>query len=112
MLNLTHLLFVYDQYGETGLMQPFSALGARIATHGGLRLDLRAVNVLHVESHQPLRVQQQYKLGEHLVDLVLHAVAEAVDGDEVGLLVARKPDEMDVTLERGLDLAAGVVLFM
>ena len=27
MYNLTHLLFVYDHYGETDLMQPFSALG-------------------------------------------------------------------------------------
>ena len=74
----------------------------------GLRLNLCAVDVLNVEGHQPLRVQQQDKLGEHLVDLILHSVAEAVDSDEVGLLVARKPDEVDVAPERRLNPAAGV----
>ncbi len=42
------------------------------------------------------------KLGEHLVYLVLHPVAEAVDGVEVRLVVACQPYEVDVALQRAL----------
>ena len=35
MYNLARPHFLLWRYGEIGLMQPFSALGARIATHGG-----------------------------------------------------------------------------
>ncbi len=41
-------------------------------------------------------------------DLVFAEVAEAVDRDEVGLLVARQPDVVDVAAERLLNAAARV----
>ena len=71
-----------------------------------LGLYLGAVYVLHIEGDQPLGAQQQHQLGEQPVYLLLHAVAEPVDGDEIRLLVPRQPDEVHVALERLLHLAA------
>ena len=45
---------------------------------------------------------------EHVVDLILDAVAEVVDGLVVGLVITGQPYEMNVTLERVLYLAARV----
>ena len=73
-----------------------------------LRLYLRAVDVLHVKADQTTLGKDQHQLREHVVDLVLDAQAEAVDCDEVGLLVARQPDVVDVAAERLLNPAARV----
>lgn len=84
----------------------------RLAPYEGvlvrLRLYLRAVYILHVQRDQPLGTKKEDELGEDVVYLVLHAVAETVDGDEVRLLVARQPDEVHVTLQGLLYLAAGI----
>ena len=74
----------------------------------GLRLNLRAVYVLDVQTHKALDREKQYQLGEDIVYLILHTVAETVDGDEVRLLIACQPDEVDVTLQRLLYLATGI----
>ena len=49
---------------------------------------LSADNVLHIQTYEAALGKKQYHLCEHGVDLLLHAVAEAVDGREVGMLVA------------------------
>ena len=55
-----------------------------------------------------LGTKKEDELGEDVVYLVLHTVAETVDGNEVRLLVAGQPDEVDVTLQGLLYLAAGI----
>ena len=52
--------------------------------------------------------KDQHQLREHVVDLLLDAQAEVVDGLVVGLVITGQPDEMDVTLERSLHPAARV----
>ena len=52
--------------------------------------------------------QKEYGLGKHLVDFILHPVAETVDGDEVRFLISGKPDIMDVTVKELFDFPAGV----
>ncbi len=37
-------------------------------------------------------------MGKHLVDFILHPVAETVDGNEIRFLISGKPDIMDVTV--------------
>ena len=74
----------------------------------GFRLYLGAVYILHVQRHKTFCAEKQHKLGEDVVYLGLHAVAETVDGDEVRLLIARQPDEVNVALQGFLYLAAGI----
>ena len=73
-----------------------------------LGLYLCAVDVLHLKADEAALGKDQHQLGEHVVNLILDAVAEAVDRDEVRLLVTRQPDVVDVALERLLDPAARV----
>lgn len=84
----------------------------RLAPYEGvlvrLRLYLRAVYILHVQRDQPLGTKKEDELGKDVVYLVLHTVAETVDGNEVRLLVAGQPDEVDVTLQSLLYPAAGI----
>ena len=47
-------------------------------------------------------------MGKHLVDFILHPVAETVDGDEIRFLISGKPDIMDVTVKELFDFPAGV----
>ena len=74
----------------------------------GLRLYLRAVDVLHLEADEATFGKDQHQLREHVVDLLLDAVAEVVDGLVVGLVITGQPYEMHVPLERVLYLAARV----
>ena len=73
-----------------------------------LRLYLRPVDVLHFEGDEATLGKDQHQLREHVVDLILDAVAEVVDGLVVGLGITGQPYEMNVTLERVLHLAARV----
>jgi len=50
--------------------------------------------------------EHDYKLGEQFVYLILHSVAETVDGVEVRLFVACQPYKMYVMLQGFLYLAA------
>ena len=52
--------------------------------------------------------KDQHQLREHVVDLLLDAVAEVVDGLVVGLVITGQPYEMNIPLERSLYLAARV----
>lgn len=74
----------------------------------GLGLYFRAVYILHVQTQQTVLVELQHDLGEDVADLILGTVAETVDGDEVGLLITRQPDKVEVTLQCILDATAGV----
>ena len=73
-----------------------------------LGLYLRPVDVLHLKTDQATLGKDQHQLGEHIVDLVLDTVAEVVDRLVVGLVITGQPDEMNVTPERALYLAARV----
>ena len=73
-----------------------------------LRLYLRPVDVLHIEGDEATLGKDQHQLREHVVDLLLDAVAEVVDGLVVGLVITGQPDEMNVPLERVLYPAARV----
>ena len=66
----------------------------------GLRLYLRTVHILHVETHKSLLCKNEHKLCEYVIDLVLQTVAETVDCYEVRLFISCQPDEMDVTHEQ------------
>ena len=94
------------------LQQFFPVLHHRLLPHEGvlvrLGLYLRAVDVLHIKADQATLGKDQHQLREHVVDLVLDAVAEVVDRLVVGLVITGKPDEMHVPLERVLYLAARV----
>ena len=52
--------------------------------------------------------QKEYGLGKHLVDFILHPVAETVDGDEIRFLISGQPDIMDVTVKELFNFPAGV----
>ena len=65
-----------------------------------LRLYLRAVHVLHVETNESLIRKNEHKLREYVVDLVLQTVAETVDCYEVRLFIPCQPDEMYVAQEQ------------
>ena len=94
------------------LQQPGTVLLNRLAPDEsvlvGLGLYLRTVDILHVQTDESALGKKQHYLREHGVDLLLHAVTETVDGDVVGLLITSKPDEMDVTQQTLLYLAAGI----
>ena len=47
-------------------------------------------------------------MGKHLVDFLLHTVAETVDGNEIRFLISGKPDIMNVTMKEFLYFPAGV----
>ena len=86
---------------DTSLLHEFgTVLLHRLAPYkrvlGGLGLYLRPVDVFHVKGHKTTLGKQQHQLGKHVVELVLDTVAKTVDGDEVGLLVTCKPDEVNV----------------
>lgn len=86
---------------DTSLLHEFgTVLLHRLAPYKrvlvGLGLYLRPVDVFHVKGHKTTLGKQQHQLGKHVVELVLDTVAKTVDGDEVGLLVTCKSDEVNV----------------
>ena len=74
----------------------------------GFGFDLCPVNVFHIQADEIFGRKKEYGLGKHLVDFILHPVAETVDGDEIRFLISGKPDIMDVTVKELFDFPAGV----
>ena len=74
----------------------------------GLGLYLGAVDVLNIQSDKTFIGQDQHYLCENVVYLILDAVAEAVDRDEVRALLRRQPYIMNIALKLPLYLPAGV----
>lgn len=87
---------------------PLNALAPDKSVFVGLGLYLRAIDIFHVKADKAFVGKDEDQLGEDVVDLILYAVAEAVDGDEIRLLITGKPDVMDVTQQQLLYLAARV----
>ena len=54
----------------------------------GLRLYLRTVHLLHVETNKSLHCKNEHKMCEYVIDLVLQTVAETVDRYEVRLFIS------------------------
>ena len=52
--------------------------------------------------------EKNYGLRKHLVDFLLHPVAETVDGNEIRFLISGQPDIMDVTVKELFNFPAGV----
>ena len=101
--SLVNLLKEHLYLIDQPLTVPFRGLAPYECVFVCLRLHLRAVDILHGKADESLPGKHYDKLGEHLVYLVLHPVAEAVDGVEVRLVVACRPYEVDVALQRALD---------
>ncbi len=57
---------------------------------------------------KPLEERRSTVLGKHLVDFILHPVAETVDGNEIRFLISGQPDIMDVTVKELFNFPAGV----
>ena len=74
----------------------------------GFGLNLCPVNVFHIQADEAFGREKEYGLGKHLVDFILHPVAETVDGNEIRFLISGKPDIMDVTVKELFDFPAGV----
>ena len=75
----------------------------------GRGLYLRAVDVLHVQRHEPLLVEQHHHLGEQAVETTGETLAaEEVDGVVVGCLPAAQPHVGDVLHKQLLHLAPRV----
>jgi len=74
----------------------------------GFGFNLCPVNVFHIQADEAFGREKEYGLGKHLVDFLLHPVAETVDGDEIRSLISGKPDIMDVTVKELFDFPAGV----
>ena len=66
------------------------------------------VNVFHIQADEAFGREKEYGLGKHLVDFLLHPIAETVDGNEIRFLISGKPDIMDVTVKELFDFPAGV----
>ena len=64
--------------------------------------------LFYIQTDETFQRKYDYHLGEDVVYLILHVVTEAVDGDEVRLLVTCKPYVMDITQKQGFHLAARV----
>ena len=92
----------------TVLSVPFNAPAPDKSVFVCLGLHLRAIHIFHVMADESLDDKDEDQLGEDVVDLILYAVAGAVDCDEVGLLIAGAPYVMDVTQQQLLYLAARV----
>ena len=71
----------------------------------GFGLNLCPVNVFHIQADEAFGREKEYGLGKHLVDFILHPVAETVDGDEIRFLISGKPDIMDVTVKELFDFS-------
>ena len=106
-----HLVYLLKQHAYL-LLQSGTVLLHRLAPDEGvpvgLGLYLSTVDILYIETYKTALGKKQHHLREHGIDLLLHAVAETVDGCKVGLLIAGQPDEVDVTLETLLYLAARI----
>jgi len=87
---------------------PFNALAPDKSVFVGLGLYLRTIDIFHVKADKAFVGKDEDQLGENVVDLILYAVAEAVNGDEIRLLITGKPDVMDITQQQLLYLAARV----
>lgn len=55
--------------------------------------------LFHIKGEKALDGKYQGDLGEDVVNLILHTVAETVDSDKIGLSITAQPDVMDVTQE-------------
>jgi hypothetical protein len=58
----------------------------------GFGFDLCPVNVFHIQADEAFGREKNYGLRKHLVDFLLHPVAETVDGNEIRFLISGKPD--------------------
>ena len=65
----------------------------------GFGFDLCPVNVFHIQADEAFGREKNYGLRKHLVDFLLHPVAETVDGNEIRFLISGQPDIMDVTVK-------------
>ena len=74
----------------------------------GFGLNLCPVNVFHIQADEAFGREKEYGLGKHLVDFILHPVAETVDGNEIRFLISGQPDIMDVTVKELFNFPAGV----
>jgi len=74
----------------------------------GFGFNLCSVNVFHIQTEETFEREKKYGLGKHLVDFLLHPVAETVDGNEIRLLISGKPDIMNVTMKEIFYFTAGV----
>ena len=66
----------------------------------GFGFDLCPVNVFHIQADEAFGREKKYGLRKHLVDFLLHPVAETVDGNEIRFLISGQPDIMDVTVKK------------
>ncbi len=76
----------------------------------GFGLNLCPVNVFHIQADEAFGREKEYGLGKHLVDFLLHPIAETVDGNEIRFLISGKPDIMDVTMNRAMNIEGFVFL--
>ena len=74
----------------------------------GFGLNLCPVNVFHIQADEAFGREKNYGLRKHLVDFLLHPVAETVDGNEIRFLISGQPDIMDVTVKELFNFPAGV----
>ena len=74
----------------------------------GFGFDLCPVNVFHIQADEAFGREKEYGLRKHLVDFLLHPVAETVDGNEIRFLISGQPDIMDVTVKELFNFPAGV----